>query len=558
MMEQTYQVIVVGGTPGGIAAAVAAARLGCSVALLEISGHLGGMTAGGLSTTDLIRRTGFGGLMNEFLQGVYRYYVETYGPDSEQVQRSKGGLWFEPSVAERVLTALVQQEPGIQLFRRHRLENVTVESSAPVALTARDLDGGVLQPFRGSIFIDATYEGDLAAMAGAPYRVGREGRAEHDEEFAGRIFWDWRRLRFLPESTHEADPGIQAYCFRACLTDDPANRVPIEKPAGYAEHLPDFRELLDDFAAGRVRGVRDIVPLSALYDPVSHQLTARTPLGLPNRKFQANGYIEALTSVNLPGASHRYPEAGWEERERITEWHRGHALGLLYFLQNDPAVPATVREELSAYGLPRDEYPDTGHFPFQLYVRQGRRILGDHLMTEHDLRIAPGSQRPPVHTDSIAVADHSFDVHPCYPRRTALARSPEGDLYLEGTLWFPQKEKGPAQPAQAPYRAILPQKVEQLLIPVPMSSTHIAFSALRMEPVWMATGQAAGTAAALALQAGVPVRQLDVARLQEALVRQGQVLTYFEDLKLEEDDFSTLQLQGTQEGWTSYRARGRG
>src|SRR5205823_3756086 len=234
---------------------------------------------------------------------------------------------------------------------------------------------------------------------------------------AGRVFFDWRHGVFLPETTHEADPGIQAYCFRTCMTDDPRNMVPVEKPADYAEHLPDFRDLLEDFETGRVRGLQDVIPLSALYDPITHQRTVRTPLGLPNRKFQANGFIEGLTTVNLPEASHPYPEAGWDERQRIIEWHRGHTLGLIYFLQNDPAVPGVIREELSAFGLPGDEFPDNSNFPFQLYVRQARRITGEYFMTERDFRIPREGQRPPVHTDSIAVADHSFDVHPCYSRR---------------------------------------------------------------------------------------------------------------------------------------------
>jgi hypothetical protein len=236
--------------------------------------------------------------------------------------------------------------------------------------------------------------------------------------------------------------------------------------------------------------------------------------------LDANGQIEGLTSFNLPGENWDYPEAGPEARAAIIKRHRLHAHGLLYFMQNDRRVPASIREEFDRWHFCADEYTDNDHQPWQLYVRQARRIVGRVTLTQHDYCFDPLTGSTPRHTDSIAVAEHSFDIHPCQNRSAAR----EG--WMEGVLWFPDKTAGPAQPGQVPFRAMLPEHITNLLVPVGLSATHIAFSVLRMEPVWMATGQAAGIAAAMASQSNIDAADTNVSALQARLRSCGQCIDY--------------------------------
>jgi len=483
--RQTCDVFVYGSTPGGVAAAVEAARRGCRVVLACPKRRPGGMAASGLSTTDAVRPHLFGGLVAEFIARVLAEYRVLLKDQPDELRLVRNGWFYEPSVAESVFRRFIEdQHERLRWLPEHWLERVSVRDHRIREAVLTDRHGAPLS-ISARTFIDGTYEGDLAAAAKAPYRVGREGREEYGESFAGIHYMNWRTGRqIMTPDTGEPSIAIQAFCARSIFTDDPQERVPIEKPDTYEEHLPDYLPLRADFATGRIKRWGWGPPL-------------------PRRKFQANGNIEALTSLNCPGVSWSWPEAGRCHRERLEKFHIDHAAGLIYFLQNDAGVPDHVRKKMSVIGLHRREFADTGHWPWQIYVRQGRRILGREIVTQHNFIIDPKTGRTPRVACPIAIGEHSFDVHPCHDRRYAV----EG--FMEGVLWYPKKAFGPAQPGQVPYGAMLPKNLDNLLVPVAMSATHIAMSVLRMEPVWMTTGQVAGLAAARAQKLSLDVASLD-------------------------------------------------
>ncbi|MCC7499375.1 MAG: FAD-dependent oxidoreductase [Bryobacterales bacterium] len=491
--RQSCDVFVYGSTPGGVAAAVEAARRGCHVVLACPKSRPGGMAASGLSTTDAVRTHLFGGLVAEFVTKVFAEYRSLLGHDETQLKLVHNGWFYEPSVAEEIFRRLIQGEHAhLRWIPEHWLERAVIQDHRirEVQLTDRK---GMAITIAARTFIDGTYEGDLAAAANVPYRVGREGREEYGEPFAGIHYMNWRTgQQIMTPDTGEPSLAIQAFCARSIFTDDPVERVPIEKPDTYEEHLPDFLPLRGDFLSGRVKGWGWGTPL-------------------PRRKYQANGEIEAHTSLNLPGASWSWPEAGRHHRERLEKFHVDHAAGLMFFLQNDPGVPDHVRKKMAVIGLHRREFADTGHWPWQIYVRQGRRIEGRAIVTQHNFMVDPKTGRTPHVPSPIAIGEHSFDVHPCHDRRYAV------DGFMEGVLWYPNKAFGPAQPGQLPYGCMLPKNVDNLLVPVAMSSTHVAMSVLRMEPVWMTTGQIAGLAAARAHERSMDVASIDPDPLPAAL-----------------------------------------
>lgn len=496
--QETCDVLVYGSTPGGVTAAVEAARRGLRVILACPQKHPGGMAASGLSTTDAVRTELFGGQVAEFISLVRTHYQRTLADQPEEYARTRDGWFYEPSVAEAAFQKMIDGEKGLRYLPGHHLNGATVEQGR-ITGAALDAPGGGTVAVTARTFIDATYEGDLAAAAKVPYRVGRESKAEHGERFAGIHYMNWRTgQQILTPDTGEASPAIQAYCTRAIYTDDPAQKVPLEKPDTYELHLPDYVPVLGDFASGRVtrfgRGTQ-----------------------LPNRKFQMNGSIEALTSANLPGASWTWPEAGRHHRARLAQFHVDHVHGLLWFLQHDPRVPSAIRENLAPLGLHRQEFRDSGHWPWQVYVRQGRRIEGRALVTERNFTVDPKTGRTPRVEHPVAIGEHSFDVHPCHDRRFAV------DGFMEGVLWYPKKAFGPAQPGQVPYGAMVPKRIDNLLVPVALSCTHVAMSVLRMEPVWMTLGQVAGLAAAEAREQRVDVSSVDPDRLPAKLGIRVQV-----------------------------------
>lgn len=484
---------VYGSTPGGIAAAVEASRRGCKVILACPKNNPGGMAASGLCTTDAVRQKMFGGFVLELVSRVRAHYVKKISENSPEWKLVKEGWFYEPSVAEAVFAEILAgEEKSLSFLKGHHIASAMVDN-ARITEVQLDDPKGTRVKVRAKTFIDGTYEGDLAAAAKVPYRVGREAKAEHGESLAGIHYMNFRTgQQILTPDSGEASPAIQAFCARSIFTDDANKRVPIEKPATYDQHFQDYLPLIEDFNSGRIK-----------------RWVGGTTM--PGRKFEMNGHIEWHTSFNCPGISWTWPEADRHHRARLEKFHIDHAAGMMWFLQNDSRVPDNIRDQVKSWGLHREEFVNNAHWPWQIYVRQGRRIEGRAIVTQHNFTLDPKTNRTPVVENPIALGEHSFDVHPCHDRRFAV----EG--FMEGVLWYPQKASGPAKPGQIPWGALLPKKIDNLLVPVAMSSTHVAMSVLRMEPVWMTTGQIAGLAAAIAKEKSQNVAQIDPEPLAKTL-----------------------------------------
>jgi hypothetical protein len=524
-------VIVLGGTPSGIAAAVAAARMGSTVLLLEPTSHVGGIVSNGLTNADIINRQAVAGLFFEFTQRVLDHYRRTYGPESEEVKLCRGGYWFEPHVAENVfLEMLREQGDRVRLVFRHRLKEAIRQGDRVVGVVMEDLDHGNRPvPFRGRMFIDATYEGDLAARAGVECRVGREGRDEHGEPLAGRIYAYFGSSELLPGSTGEADQGIQAYCFRIFVTRDPDRFVPIPKPEAYDP--ADYDLLLEDIGSGRVENVGDAIQL----------------LPVPNGKWEVNSnHVTSpergpSESLDLAEENWGYPEADYGEREKFFRRLWSYSQGLLWFLANDPRVPQPMRDQMRSYGFSKDEFTDNDYRPRQLYVREARRIVGRYVLTQNDGAIGPLG-RTQVQPGSIAVVEYPWDSHGVHKYDGLHPGVREGYFYVRHA------------PIQVPYGVILPRRIGRLAVPVCCSASHVGYQAIRMEPVYMALGQAAGVAAHLALAKGVELHEVPVEDLQIALVEQGAVVTHYDDLPFDHPAFAALQFLGARGLNPSYQA----
>ncbi len=503
-------IVVLGATPGGIAAAVAAARLGQSVSLIEYHRHIGGMAASGLGKSDIEHRELIGGLFREFTERVLATYVARHGADSDNVRLCDDGYYYEPSVAEAVFERMVGEQPGIGLHRGARLTDVACSDAAVTAITVVDRCSGRPTTIHGRQFIDATYEGDLFAAAGAAFRLGREARDEFNEPHAGVVYYDYQDGRFLPGTTGAADARLPAYTYRLCLTTDPANAHPLtEPPPSYdrSEYVGYF----DDLAAGRLSGPKTLKPGRG-YNPAHFDtlMRALSVTEIPNRKTDVNINPRPL-GFPFPEENRGYIEGDDATRHRIRRRHRDLSLGLLWFLQHDEQVPAEHRRIANGYHLPRDEFTDNGHFPFQLYVREGRRLVGEYTLTEHDM--TTGSRR---HQDSIAVGEFPIDSFPCRKRRPTDTQVLEGYLGMLDAL---------TRPYEIPYRIMIPVEVENLIVPIAASTTHVAYSSIRMEPTWMALGQAAGTAAHLTLRRNVTPRRVPMGELWRQLAAQGQIVS---------------------------------
>jgi hypothetical protein len=521
-------VVVVAATPGGIAAAISAARSGASVILLEEKAHVGGIVSAGLTNTDIHRKAAVGGLFAEFVKRVREHYVTTYGGNSEQVKVCQGGHMFEAKVAEKVFREMLAGEKNIRLVERHRVVSARVvgadgiereadrgqrrDGAQPqdfgptvklVSITAEDLaQPGTRTEFRAKTFVDATYEGDLAALAGVPYRVGRESRETFGERHAGRIYLRFKDVNPLPGSTGEADDGIQAFCFRIHVTSDLANAVPVEKPVAF--HRDDYRAMLDDMRSGRVTEMKKLMHF----------------FPMPNGKFELNNAHPSgdtgvpSESFDLAEENWTWPEADAAERERIFQRYWAHAEGYLWLLQNDSEVPQAIREEARRYGFPKDEFTDNRHRPHHLYVRQGRRIWGEYNFTQRDAALDNATGLPRRKPDGIAVAEFGFDSHGVHKYDPAHPGVREGYIFIEH------------QPLQLPYRILVPKRVDGLLVPVACSASHVGYQTIRMEPVFMALGEACGIAAKASMKAETELRTVNVPAVQREIIKRGGVILY--------------------------------
>ena len=507
------EVVVYGGTPAGIAAAVAAADEGRSVLLVEPYRWVGGMVTNGLSHTDFRTFEGVTGFFLEFTHRVQSYYNDRYGPDSPQARGCFRGVFAEPHVNRRVFESMLAARPRITLLCQYRLEGTAV-AAAPggrriAAATFRNPQGTLLRA-RAAVFIDATYEGDLMAAAGVAYRVGREARDEYGEALA-------------PE---KADSQVQGYNFRLMMTREAENRVAPAAPPDYRRE--EFLDVVPLLESGRLESI--------FCDERGGIYKAHLP-PLPNAKHDVNDVSHGLVRLSLPELSDAWPTAGLDERARLFAAHRRHNVGLLYFLQNDPAVPARYRKEARRWGFCRDEFVENDHLPEQLYVREARRMVGQYVFTEHDTDYAPGDARAVHHAEAVAMGDYGPNCH---------------GTGREGT-WFEGRHTGefykPTPPYQIPYGVLVPKDVENLLVPVACSASHVGFCALRLEPIWSALGQASGVAAVLACKEGVPVQEVDVAQVQARLHRAGAATIYVSDVAPGDDDFAAVQWWATLGGW---------
>jgi hypothetical protein len=533
-------VVVVGATPSGVMAAISAARMGTDVLILESTDHLGGIVTNGLTLADIVKRNAVGGLFNEYANCIVQYYEDKYGKDSEQEKLCNGGYNSEPHVSEQIFHQMLEGEPRIDILYNHRLLKVLKEGNKIVGLIAEDLsDNKNQKSFSAKVFIDATYEGDLAAMAGAKYRVGRESRSEFDEKQAGLIYSRFGFDEYLPGSTGQGDKAIQAFCFRLSMTREPDNRVDIPKPDTY--NRQDYFFLIDDIKTGKLAPLFEshLINRDKNFQPI--QMWAK-----PNNKVEVNNeHVHPIVgapreSADLAEENWDYPEASYEERERIVKRYLNYQIGLIWFLQNDPELPPEYREEARKWGFCKDEFVTNNNVPRQVYVRETRRIEGDYFLTQHDADLIPEIGRTKIQSTSIGIAEYPFDSHGCHKYNPQYPGTREGYFYIKH------------DPFQIPYGVILPQKVDGLLVPVCVSASHVAYQAIRMEPVFMSLGQVAGIAASLSVESGKTVRNIDVSRLQSLVVKGRGVITYFEDVAIDDPDFEAFQLVGAIGGIKGY------
>ena len=515
--SETYDLVVYGGTSSGIIAAVQAARSGSSVIVVCPDRHLGGLSSGGLGWTDTGNKAVIGGLSREFYQRIRKHYdspeawIHGKPEDYPRFRPDSDAHWtFEPHVAEQVFEQMVV-EAKIPVKRGRWLDRekgVRKEGRTIVSITM--LNG---ETYRGRMFIDATYEGDLMAAAGVSYTVGREPNSLYGETLNGVQVENARSHQFEnpvdpyivpgdpssgllprihagpPGTQGEGDRRVQAYCFRMCLTDVPENRVPFEKPEGYDATQ---YELL------------------ARYLDTGWDAAFRKFDRIPNRKTDTNNH-GAFSTDNI-GMNYDYPDASYERRAAILKEHELYQKGFCYFLANDPRVPEPIRSKMNRWGLAKDEFEDNGHWPHQIYIREARRMVSAFVVTENHLRRRRPSPRP------VGMGSYNMDSHNVqrYVDARGLARN-EGDVQIN-----------PGSPYPIDYGAIVPRRAEceNLLVPVCVSSSHIAYGSIRMEPVFMILGQSAALAAILALDKGVPVQDVDYAELKQRLLAAGVILDW--------------------------------
>ena len=512
-----YDVVVYGGTSGGVTAAVQCSRMGKTVVLIESTQFLGGLTTGGLGATDIGNKRAIGGLSREFYQRIYKYYLaperwtretrEAYFKDRVKNEES---MWtFEPSVATKIFNDMITEAKVPVVFgQRLDLKNGVIKDGARI--TKIVMESG--RSFEASVFIDATYEGDLMAKAGVSYHVGRESNQTYAETINGLQMKGTIHHQFVKQVDPYIKPGIptsgllpgvtampvgkdgdgdhriQAYNFRLCTTDKAENRRPWPKPEGYNELR--YELLLRNFEAGDKR-----VPWH--------------PLWMPNRKSDTNNNF-AFSTDNI-GMNYEYPDGDYAVREKIWKEHEQYTKGLMWTLANHPRVPESVRQEFNRIALVKDEFVDNDNWPRQLYVREARRMVSEYVMSEKNCK------RIEIVADSVGMGAYNMDSH-----NTQRYVTEEGFVRNEGDIQIGTK------PYPISYRSIRP-KAEQctnLLVPVCLAASHISYGSIRMEPVFMVMGQSAATAAVHAINEQTNVQGIDPDKLQKQLLKDGQMLDF--------------------------------
>ncbi|TWT51167.1 Xanthan lyase precursor [Rubripirellula amarantea] len=524
--DQSYDVVIYGGTSGAVTAAIQAKVMGKSVIIVSPDKHLGGLSSSGLGFTDSGNKDVVGGLSQEFYHRVWEHYqnpsVWTRQTKAEFGERSQGPppraggvptMWvFEPQVAESIFDAWIN-EYDIPLVREAYLDRSAggVDVKNATIHSFKTLDG---KTYRGKMFIDTTYEGDLMAAAGVSYHVGREANSVYNERYNGVQTGVFHHPHYFaqkvdpyvvpgdpssgllpkisdqpPGEKGSGDKRIQAYCFRMCLSNHPDNRIPFAKPA--------------DYNAG------DYALLSRALAVETHDLFSKFDL-MPNRKTDTNNH--GPFSTDNIGMNYDYPEATYERRQEIIAEHESYQKGLMYFMSHDPSVPQAIRNRMQTWGLAADEFQDNGGWPHQLYIREARRMIGHYVMTEHDCL-----DRVPT-PDSVGMGSYTLDSHNVQRYVTE-----EGFVQNEGDIGIHTP-----RPYEIAYGSMVPKQEEcrNLFVPVCISSSHMAFGSIRMEPVFMVLGQSAATAAVMAIDANCDVQSVPYSELSERLISDGQVLTY--------------------------------
>ncbi len=533
-LNNEYDLVIYGGTSGGIAAAIQAKRMGKSVILIEPSSRIGGLTTGGLGQTDIGNKAAIGGISREFYEEIQKYYdnpknwrwqkYDDYMDGGQtRTQKGEATMWtFEPSAALKVYENFIRNEK-IELVKNKKLDRVYGVAKVDGKINSIKMLSG--ETYHGKMFIDATYEGDLMAAAGISYTIGREPNEKYKETMNGvntrlkdttmtghgahnalnhnfvdgvdpyviKGDPDSGLLPFInpngPGGEGAGDDNLQAYCYRMCLTDHPENRIPFEKPKDYNEM--DFELLLRNYEAGE-KGFPWINS------------------NMPNRKTDTNN--RTGFSTDFIGQNYNYPEAGYEEREKIKERHRQYQKGLMWTLAYHPRMSSQIREEVSRWGMSKDEFEREDGWQQQLYIREARRMIGEYVMTQYNC------EGLDVVEDVVGMGAYGMDSH-----HTQRYVNAEGFVKNEGNV-----EAGVKEPYPISYRSIIPKKEQcsNLLVPVCLSATHIAFGSIRMEPVFMVLGQSAATAACLAIDESLSVQDIDYKMLKEQLLKGKQHLLW--------------------------------
>jgi hypothetical protein len=496
---RAYDVVVYGGTAGGVMAAVSAARQGLRTALIEPTAHVGGMVSGGLGWTDYGKKEVIGGYALEFYWRVGNHYqMPRYGNDISWLH--------EPHVAEQIFRDMLRTA-GVGLFERQRLREKTGVRKHGTTVEAITTEDG--SEFTAAVFIDAGYEGDLMAQSGVTYTVGRESASQYGESLAGvREKTPFHQFlvdispkdaagRLLPEISAapvapagSADKKVQAYNYRMCFSDVAENRRAFPRPGNYD---PARYALLARLIAAHPGALGSYMKIDRL----------------PNGKTDVNN--NGAFSTDYIGGSYGYPDGTYAQRAAIAQAHRDYIAGFLYFLANDPQVPQTLRSEMNTWGLCRDEFTDNDNWPYQLYIREARRMVGEYVVVQKDL------QTDLTKPDPIGMGSYNSDSHNLQRivDESGFVRN-EGDMQVA------------VKPYQIPYRVMLPKRAEatNLLVTAAFSASHVAYSSVRMEPQYMIIGQAAGVAAKAAIAGKKAVQEIDTAQLTKTLRDQGAVMEY--------------------------------
>lgn len=540
--QKSYDIVIYGGTSAGITAAIQSSRMNKSVLLIEPTSRIGGLTTGGLGATDIGNKKAIGGISKEFYQNIKKYYEKPenwnwQNPDEYEQSRNdknEDTMWtFEPSAALKVYQEMMRPEK-IDLVYNERLNRESGVKKQGQKIVEIEMESG--RKFKGKMFIDATYEGDLMAAAGVSYTYGRESNKQYGETLngvqanklgltlKGAISRNSLHHNFIdgvdpyivkgdpssgllpfiekgkPGIDGHADKGIQAYCFRMTLTDVPENRIPFKKPDNYNEL--DYELLFRNYEAA------DGALEDMYYYGESVVPWINTPM--PNRKTDTNN--QKGFSTDFIGQNHDYPEASYAEREKIIERHRDYQQGLMWTLAYHPRTPEKVRAIASQWGTCKDEYEREDGWQQQLYIREARRMVSDYVMTQRNC------EGLDVATDGISMAGYGMDSH-----QVKRYVDVNGYVQNEGNV-----EARGMPPYPVSYRSIVPKAEEcnNLLVPVCVSATHIAFGSIRMEPVFMVLGQSAATAASLAIDSNVDIQNVDYTTLRNTLLKDKQILVH--------------------------------